>query len=155
VISDVLFSNSYGDVSTPLLPCKGGSKQRTLGSMGTLGDWIKTTRERRGMSQTALADAVGTSRSYMSQIESGRVAFPNADLRRRIAKALGKSHIEIMVAAGELRDDEVKAAGVDSSTPDGPLESELIALIRGINWEPDQAAFAEQVLRQMFEKGRR
>jgi hypothetical protein len=47
------------------------------------------------------------------------------------------------------------AAGVDSSTPDGPLESELIALIRGINWEPDQAAFAEQVLRQMFERTRR
>jgi DNA-binding XRE family transcriptional regulator len=49
---------------------------------------IKIFREQRGMSQGDLARAAGTSRNYVSQIETG-VRRPGRSLRKRIAAALG------------------------------------------------------------------
>lgn len=77
-----------------------------------IGPFVRRIRDDRGESQTALAERAGLTRSHMAQIESGKIAFPNADIRRRLAKALGVSHVQLLVAAGELADAEIEAAGV-------------------------------------------
>src|SRR4051812_18226639 len=42
-----------------------------------LGDWIKTRREVESLSQRALADRAGISRSYLCDIERGRGTRPS------------------------------------------------------------------------------
>jgi len=57
--------------------------------MRELGDWIRMQRAQRGLSQAALARAVGIARSYMSKIERGRVDDLGHDVVRNLAGALG------------------------------------------------------------------
>lgn len=71
-----------------------------------LGAYIRNVRQQRNMTQELLADLVGTSPAYVSQIETGRVVWPGPHLRRAIAAALGVSHLELLIAAGELTRDE-------------------------------------------------
>lgn len=80
-----------------------------LGGMEeTLGEYIKKRRERLGYStQTAFAEKAGIARAHLNQIETGKISLPNADLRRKIAAALGVTHAELLVAAGELTRDEL------------------------------------------------
>jgi transcriptional regulator with XRE-family HTH domain len=47
----------------------------------------------------------------LAQIERGKIALPNGDLRRRLASALGVRHVDILVAAGELTADEIPREG--------------------------------------------
>lgn len=65
-----------------------------------LGDKIKAVRENAGMSLTALAQNVGISKGYLSQIESGSVKNPAAVIVGRIARVL-KTTSE-MLLNGEL-----------------------------------------------------
>jgi transcriptional regulator with XRE-family HTH domain len=60
---------------------------------------IKHLREKMGLKQTRLADAVDISKSYLSTLETGRVEkSPSIDVLTRIAEALG-------VRIGDLFDD--------------------------------------------------
>lgn len=58
-----------------------------------------------------LADRAGLRRSDVNAIEHGRVTLPGADKRRKLADALGIRHVDILVAAGELSEDEVPKEG--------------------------------------------
>lgn len=80
---------------------------RTLAGMSTLGEYIRDRRAQLGMSQTELADRAGLARAHLSEIERGRIAFPNAGIRRDLARALGTTHVVVLIAAGELSPDEV------------------------------------------------
>lgn len=53
-----------------------------------LGEQIKTLREKRGMTQAALADAAGVQREAVGRIESG-IRKPGPELLERLADALG------------------------------------------------------------------
>jgi transcriptional regulator with XRE-family HTH domain len=55
-----------------------------------IGKRIEEIREQAGLSQSALARAIGTSQSAISQIEAGD-RNPSFDMLRQIAKALGVS----------------------------------------------------------------
>ena len=55
-----------------------------------IGKRIEEIRDQAGMSQSALARAVGTSQSAISQIEAGG-RNPSFEMLRQIAKALGVS----------------------------------------------------------------
>lgn len=81
-----------------------------------IGPFVRRRREELGLSQTRLAELVGTSRGYMSQIEAGRTQLPNPSLRRRLAEALGVRHLDLLIAAGELTSDEVPQAGPPPSS---------------------------------------
>lgn len=70
------------------------------------GPAIKKRRDALGLTQTELADRAGVERAHLSQVERGRITLPNADFRRRIAGALGMSHAALLVAAGELTEEE-------------------------------------------------
>lgn len=67
-----------------------------------LGDWIRTTRITHGMSQRALADRAGVSRSYLCDIERGRGAQPTVATLDKLARALGASRIDVLRVAGIL-----------------------------------------------------
>lgn len=70
----------------------------TAGSL--LGEWIRKTRMQHGLSQRALADQSGLSRSYVCDIERGRGSEPSLATLDKIATALGTSRSTIMQAAG-------------------------------------------------------
>lgn len=117
--------------------------------MRNLGTWIKEQRIAKGLKQWEFAELIGTSRAYMSQIEAGGTKLPNADLRRRIAAALNASHLDVLIAAGELTADEVRALGVEGVPTENETETELVGLVRSINWEPDKASYVRSLLTTM------
>jgi transcriptional regulator with XRE-family HTH domain len=76
-----------------------------------LGNYIVAAREQRGWNQTEFAARANIKRAHLAQIERGKIALPNGDLRRRLASALGVRHVDILVAAGELTADEIPREG--------------------------------------------
>jgi transcriptional regulator with XRE-family HTH domain len=77
--------------------------------MTTLGTFIKSHRERLGLTQQEFADRAGIQRAYLSRIETGDNKLPSADIRRKIAATIGVSHVDILVSAGELSAEEVSS----------------------------------------------
>ena len=67
-----------------------------------LGDWVRTARTSQGISQRALADRSGLSRSYLCDIERGRGAQPSVTTLDKLAKALGASRADLLRIAGIL-----------------------------------------------------
>jgi len=65
-----------------------------------LGEWIRKNRLDQGISQRALADRAGLSRSYVCDIERGRGAEPSMATLDKLAAALGTSRADLMAAAG-------------------------------------------------------
>lgn len=61
-----------------------------------IGNTIRRLRLRRGYTQSTLALAVGTHRTHVSRIETGRVA-PTAELLMRAANALGVVRILLCI----------------------------------------------------------
>lgn len=70
----------------------------TVGSL--LGEWVRKARVTQGLSQRALADQSGLSRSYVCDIERGRGAEPSLATLDKLSMALGASRSELMQAAG-------------------------------------------------------
>jgi ribosome-binding protein aMBF1 (putative translation factor) len=58
-----------------------------------LGDQIRNARGRLGLSQVALAEKIGISGSYLSNIESGN-ARPSTKIWPKIKEALNSSDVE-------------------------------------------------------------
>ena len=73
----------------------------------SLGEFVGQRRKDMGITLTELARRAELSKSELSAVERGRVALPGADKRRRLATALGVSHADLLIAAGELLEDEV------------------------------------------------
>ena len=94
-----------------------------------------------GLSLTAAAAMIGTSRGTLSQIELGSIKLPNPELRRNIARMLGVTHLEILIAAGEITEAELASGptGITESNPDDP-RTQIHALVDQVNWygRPDR-----------------
>ena len=92
-----------------------------------LGQYIYEQRTRLGLSMQAAGEQAGTTGAYWSQVENGTTKLPGADLRRRIAAALGVPHIRLLVAAGELTPEE---AGMPSQPdPRAQLHQDIDAVL--------------------------
>jgi transcriptional regulator with XRE-family HTH domain len=74
----------------------------------TLGTYVRARRSALGLTQEALAESAGVSQAVVSDIERGRISLSSADIRRRLAAALGVTHLDLLVAAGELTADEAR-----------------------------------------------
>lgn len=61
----------------------------------TLGLNIRRYRKERGLSQEALADAVGLAVTYVGQIERG-LRNPTLDIVERLAKALNVKPLDLL-----------------------------------------------------------
>jgi len=106
-----------------------------MDAMDTFGQFVKRHRLRRGLTLEALGELTGMDKSHLSQIER-KSTFPQAERRRQLARALGVTHLDLLIAAGELTEGEVVAAGmvgVVEEDPDGPL-AQIAEAARQINW---------------------
>ena len=95
----------------------------TVGSL--LGEWVRKARLTQGLSQRALADQSGLSRSYVCDIERGRGAEPSLATLDKLSVALGASRSELMQAAGLIERALVPRESVD--------ERRLLSLYRDLS----------------------
>ena len=72
------------------------------GTPDAFGDWVKQARSKLHLSQRALADQAGISRSYLCDIERGRGAQPSVATLDKLAIALGVSRSDLLRAAGVI-----------------------------------------------------
>ncbi len=76
------------------------------------GDWFRTHRQARGMSQQILGDLLGLSRSYLSRVESGRNNLSEATLHK-LASVLDLDPTEVLLRAGVVPGDLLQAIVVN------------------------------------------
>jgi transcriptional regulator with XRE-family HTH domain len=119
---------------------QGRSQAQKAQPTGTaLGDWIREARMAQGVSQRALADRSGLSRSYLCDIERGRGAQPSVLTLDKLAVALGASRTDLLQVAGILE----APFGKDG----GEHERRLIAVVRDLS--PDSRELVERFARFM------
>ncbi|GAA5107968.1 helix-turn-helix transcriptional regulator [Alloalcanivorax gelatiniphagus] len=94
----------------------GGKTQKAgmavAGSIGSLGDYLKEQRLSAQLSLRQLADQVGVSNPYLSQIERG-LRKPSAEVLQQLAKALRVSAEQLYVRAGIVHPDPGQAGSVE------------------------------------------
>src|SRR5690348_15797679 len=76
-----------------------------------LADLILQRVKELGISQRAYADRMGLSPSHMNGLVHGKIQLPRPELRRRLARDLGLSHLDLLVMAGEINADEIPREG--------------------------------------------
>ena len=82
------------------------------GSLGSLGDYLKEQRLGARLSLRQLADQVGVSNPYLSQIERG-LRRPSAEVLQQLARALRVSAEQLYVRAGIVHPDPGQAGSVE------------------------------------------
>lgn len=125
--------------------------------MSTLAEFTKTKREAMGLNQTELARRSGLPRTTINRIESGTTKLPGPEIRRQLAAGLGVTHLDLLIAAGELRAEEVREAGVEGVVADGAARpaDELHEVIDWFDWSPDQVEAAKISIMSTQPMGRR
>jgi transcriptional regulator with XRE-family HTH domain len=104
--------------------------------MNTLGDYVRERRSILGWSLIDTAAAAELSKSELSALENNKIKLPGADKRRRLAAVLGVRHIDLLVAAGELSEDE--APGLTPNTPSlDPGLDRRVQLLRALDLSRD------------------
>jgi HTH-type transcriptional regulator, competence development regulator len=71
------------------------------------GEKIRELRRAMNLGQRALAEAVGTSFTYISKIENGKLDFgeyPSEEMIRKLAKALGQEEEALLLLAEKIPD---------------------------------------------------
>lgn len=67
----------------------------------TYGDWLRSERRKRGLSQAQLGDLAGKHRTHINRIENSGIDRPDESTRFQIHRALGTTEDDL-VAAGVL-----------------------------------------------------
>ena len=88
------------------------SKEVVVDSIGSLGDYLREQRVASRLSLRQLADQVGVSNPYLSQIERG-LRRPSAEVLQQLARALRISAEQLYVRAGIVRPDSARAGSVE------------------------------------------
>lgn len=96
-----------------------------------------------GTSQRKYAERIGTSQTWVNQMLQGRITLPSADVRRRLARDLGISHLDVLVASGEITRDEVEHGGVLSRDPVAGVPSSIVETLRRMRWDDDITSFMQ------------
>ncbi|NET52656.1 MAG: helix-turn-helix transcriptional regulator [Merismopedia sp. SIO2A8] len=95
---------------------------------GEFGQAVKQRRKQEKMSQQVLADKVGISRNYLSQIERGQATNLSWQLRQRLTEVLG------------LQEEEPSAASQENDYPPG-----LVEFAEKANLPPDDVAMLSKL----------
>lgn len=118
---------------------------------------LRTARHAAGLSQAALAQAVGLSRQAYAAIEAGQ-AVPGTDVALRLARALGTT-VEALFALPATRQVEAEPVG---EAPPGPQRVRLVRIgerllawpLRGAGATPRGVAWAEGLAQPAGRHGR-
>ena len=81
----------------------------------TLGTRITELRVAKGITHAQLADKAGISRSYVTRLESNRVALPSKRVLWALAQALTTTPDDLLAAAGYMpaRDRTIRDSGLE------------------------------------------
>jgi transcriptional regulator with XRE-family HTH domain len=96
----------------------------------TLGEFIRTWMERRGVKPRDLANLLRRSESYISMLVNDRVKIPPPDVVDGLAKALDVSEIQLLQKVGYLSDSKAAEA-----SPQNERLEELVSVTRGMTDE--------------------
>ena len=88
------------------------AKTKVGKTVGSLGDYLREQRTASRLSLRQLAEQVGVSNPYLSQIERG-LRRPSAEVLQQIAKALRISAEQLYVRAGIVHPDTGQAGSVE------------------------------------------
>ncbi|MGE5580437.1 MAG: helix-turn-helix domain-containing protein [Bacillota bacterium] len=78
----------------------------------SIGEYLRSIRLKKGISQRQLSALCGISNSEISRIEAGERVSPSPGVLRAIAIGLGVPYEEVLTAAGYLQqDDEIRDDG--------------------------------------------
>ena len=88
------------------------TSKAVVGSLGSLGDYLKEQRLAAQLSLRQLADQVGVSNPYLSQIERG-LRKPSAEVLQQLARALRVSAEQLYVRAGIVHPDAGQVGSVE------------------------------------------
>lgn len=72
------------------------------------GQYIKSLREKKGLTLQELARLSSTSHPYLSQIENGKKGMPSVKILKKIAEPLEVDDMELLVNAGYFTELEVE-----------------------------------------------
>lgn len=82
----------------------------------SFGQWVRTRREERGITQREVGERMGLDSTYVSRIERGAVnTWPTPDEARRWARALETTIEDLMRSVGYLPEEEQSEAEVFAS----------------------------------------
>ncbi|HZH43867.1 MAG TPA: helix-turn-helix domain-containing protein [Lysobacter sp.] len=102
----------------------------------TLRQRIRLARRHAGLSQAALANAVGVQRSAVSHWETARGKSPSAEHMRQVAVTTGVQFEWLATGRGRMtlspEDALESVAAADAMLVDDPLELRLIAAFRDL-----------------------
>jgi transcriptional regulator with XRE-family HTH domain len=99
--------------SSKTSPSKTSKAVESLGTLGdSLGDYLKEHRVAAQLSLRQLADQVGVSNPYLSQIERG-LRKPSAEVLQQLARALRVSAEQLYVRAGIVHPDTGQVGSVE------------------------------------------
>lgn len=105
------------------------------------GDYVAKIIKSRGLTYGEVAERAGETDDYVRQVVAGRVKLPDPERRRKLAKALRVTSLDLLMAAGQLNDrdlEEAEQAGVlRTTTPDDVAE--LTRTLRQIRMTPERA----------------
>lgn len=73
-----------------------------------LGEKLRRRRKARGLTLAALAEAVGSSKSYIWELENKAPPRPSADILSRLARELEVTIDYLLDEGGEIREDDAK-----------------------------------------------
>lgn len=98
--------------------------------MNNFGQFIKSKREEHGLTLSEVAEKSGISHSHLSRVESGDRNPPKAPVLKKLARSLGITYPEIMIAAGYLNKEDYEL--IDMYQEEEKLEDRLIRLVKHI-----------------------
>jgi transcriptional regulator with XRE-family HTH domain len=113
-------------------------------SAKALGEWVRTNRRAQGISQRALAERSGISRSYLCDIEQGRGFHPSVATLDKLAKAFGATRNDLLRASGIF---EQPGKARDTR------EQRLLAVFRDL--PPESQAMIEKLARFLHAEDQR
>jgi transcriptional regulator with XRE-family HTH domain len=105
-----------------------------------------------GGSQAEFARRTGFTKQAVGAWLKGKVSLPQLDARRRLARELGISHIDLLVAVGELDASEVAEAGVTGVVGERPVDF-VHEVVDSYSWDEERAAQVVDLLAVVM-KGR-
>lgn len=70
------------------------------------GKYLRSLREKKGLSMGKLAKLAGISQPYISQIESGQRGIPSPEILKKLHRPLNVSYADLMDYAGYLSHEE-------------------------------------------------
>lgn len=105
------------------------------------GERVKQERTRLGWSQAKLAEEVGISRNYLSQIERGEASNPSWEVKKALAQRLGLLVEETSEPSNILRD---LPQGLEEFASEADLQPDDIAMLARLEYRGQKPKTAEQ-----------